>query len=146
MQEKALATAMFKRHEDVSKRWIFPAIGDYPVAALTDTQITEALRAIDKAARYETARRAHQRILGVLQLAKGLKLITHYTTSVQGFLQYEARWASNEMLKTRRKAAARVSRDWSASAKRPTTPRDTQPTRRAATQSSRGSSLAMMRS
>jgi hypothetical protein len=103
LQEKALATATFKRHEDVFKRWIFPAIGDYPVAALTDTQITEALRAIDKAARYETARRAHQRILGVLQLAKGLKLITHYTTSVQAFLQYEARWASDEMLKTRRR-------------------------------------------
>lgn len=75
LQRKALADATFERHVDVFERLIFPHIGRYPVASLDAKKITEVLRKIDSAGKHETARRAHQRIAGVLKLARAHKLV-----------------------------------------------------------------------
>lgn len=75
LQRKAIADATYKRHLDVFERLIFPHIGGLPVASVDSTQITRVLKRIDDAGKHETARRSHQRIAGVLKLARALKLV-----------------------------------------------------------------------
>jgi integrase len=72
----AIAETTYQRHVDVFDRWILPYIGGQPVAALDDQQIIAVLQRINAAGKQETARRTHQRIVGVLQLAKAHKLVT----------------------------------------------------------------------
>jgi integrase len=76
LQEKTLAPKTYQRHVDVLERWVFPYIGGQPVAALDNAQIVAVLKRIDDAGKQETARRTHQRITGILQLAKAHKLVT----------------------------------------------------------------------
>jgi len=81
LQEKAvaaktLAPATLKRHKEVLERWVFPYIGGLPAAALDNAQIVAVLKRINDAGKQETARRTHQRITGILRLAKVHGLVT----------------------------------------------------------------------